>query len=79
VFFKGSKDGDFSVDKEAQAKVTDELDAFIASNGGLVMCVYPSVPLHIISCLPPYLRMTDFRLVCCLHPALFGTASLKGS
>jgi hypothetical protein len=41
VFFKGSKDGDFSVDKEAQARVTAELDAFISSNGGLVMCVTP--------------------------------------
>lgn len=37
VFFKGSTDGDFSVDKEAQAKVTKELDDFIANNGGLVM------------------------------------------
>jgi hypothetical protein len=37
VFFKGNKDGDFSVDKDAQAQVTQDMDDFIANNGGLVM------------------------------------------
>lgn len=39
MFFKGTADGDFSVDKEAQAKVAEEMDSFLADNGGLVMYV----------------------------------------
>lgn len=35
VPFKGSADGDFSVDRDAMAKVDQEVDAFIASGGTL--------------------------------------------
>lgn len=44
VYFKGAKTGDFSVDKEKQAKVGEEVDAFIGSNGGLV--VFPEGQLN---------------------------------
>lgn len=37
VFFRGSKDGDFSVDREAQAKVTDDMNKFLGDNGGLLL------------------------------------------
>lgn len=44
VFFTGAKSGDFTVDKEAQARVTGELDSFIGSGGGL--CIFPEGQLN---------------------------------
>lgn len=37
VFFKGSASGDFSVDKDAQKKVADDMDEFLGNGGGLLL------------------------------------------
>lgn len=44
VLFTSSKANDFSVDKEAQAKVTEQLDQFIGSGGGLM--IFPEGQLN---------------------------------
>jgi 1-acyl-sn-glycerol-3-phosphate acyltransferase len=44
VPFKGTADGDFSVDREAMAKVDLEVDAFIS--GGGVLCFFPEGQLN---------------------------------
>lgn len=44
VLFTSSKANDFAVDKEAQAKVTEQLDQFIGSGGGLV--IFPEGQLN---------------------------------
>lgn len=44
MFFKAAKSGDFAVDKDAQAKVTEDLDKFIGSGGGLM--IFPEGQLN---------------------------------
>lgn len=37
VYFKGSQSGDFSVDKQQQQRVANEMDAFLRDDGGLLV------------------------------------------
>lgn len=37
VYYKGAREGDFGVNKEAQARVARDMDEFVAHDGGLLM------------------------------------------
>lgn len=53
VYYKGAKEGEFGVNKEAQASVARAMDEFVANDGGLLMYVLGFFFLILFFCLLP--------------------------